>query len=155
LAAIRKFIESGKPVIGLRIASHAFAQRNGEAPAGKALWQDFDQAVLGGTYHNHHGNGPKVQMEVAEKAADHPILIGVDLTQLVGNGSLYLTQPLAKSATPLLIGTIPGKDSEPVAWTNRPSTGNRVFYTSLGQIDDFKEPAFQQVLKNGSQWATK
>jgi type 1 glutamine amidotransferase len=94
-------------------------------------------------------------MEVAEKAADHPILKGVDLTQLVGNGSLYLTQPLAKSATPLLIGTIPGKDSEPVAWTNRPSTGNRVFYTSLGQIDDFKEPAFQQVLKNGIQWATK
>jgi type 1 glutamine amidotransferase len=146
-------VESGKPVIGIRTASHAFAQRNGEPPAGRALWPEFDNAILGGNYSNHHGNGPKVQLEAG--IAFHPILIGVDLTKLVGNGSLYVTKPLAKTATPVLIGSIPGKDSEPVAWTNRPETGNRVFYTSLGHVDDFKNPEFQRLLKNGIQWATK
>jgi type 1 glutamine amidotransferase len=51
----------------------------------------------------------------------------------------------------------PRESLQSIFWRNRSSacTGNRVFYTSLGQIDDFKEPAFQQLLKNGIQWATK
>ncbi len=155
LAAIKQFVESGKPVVGIRTASHAFALRNQQPPAGHAVWPEFDHDILGGNYHNHHPNGPKVQIELADKAADHPILKNVDVKNLVGNGSLYQNNPLAKSATPLLIGSIPGKDSEPVAWTNRPETGNRVFYTSLGHIDDFQEPAFQQLLTNALIWAVQ
>ncbi len=155
LAAIRRYVDAGKPVIGIRTASHAFAVRNGEAPKGRAVWQKFDQEVFGGNYHNHHGNGPKVQIESAPGNLDHPILAGVDVKNLVGNGSLYQTKPLVKSATLLLSGNIPGKEIEPIAWVNQPKTGNRVFYTSLGHIDDFKEPEFQKLLKNAIVWATK
>jgi type 1 glutamine amidotransferase len=151
LAAIRRFVEEGKPVIGIRTASHAFALRNAKPPEGRALWPEFDSAILGGNYSNHHGDGPKVEIEAG--IASHPILNGLDITKLVGNGSLYVTKPLAKTATPLLIGSIPGKDSEPVAWINRAATGNRVFYTSLGHVDDFKNPEFQKLLKNAIVWA--
>ncbi len=151
LAAIRRFVEAGKPVIAIRTASHAFALRNAKPQEGRALWPEFDNAILGGNYSNHHGDGPKVQIEAG--IAAHPILQGVDLTKLLGNGSLYVTKPLAETATPILIGSIPGKDSEPVAWTNRPETGNRVFYTSLGHVDDFKNPEFQKLLKNAISWA--
>ncbi len=116
---------------------------------------EFDHDILGGNYHNHHGEGPKVQIEAAEDAKDHPILQGVDLKNLAGNGSLYMTKPLTESTTLLLTGSIPGKDSEPIAWINRPATGNRVFYTSLGHIDDFKEPAFQRLLKNAIVWSVQ
>jgi nicotinamidase-related amidase/type 1 glutamine amidotransferase len=154
LSAIRRFVEAGKPVVALRTASHAFALRNNEPPSGRVLWPEFDNDILGGNYHNHHGSGPKTQIELAEGAKDHPILKDVDVNKLVGNGSLYVTKPLAESATPLLIGSVPGKDSEPIAWTNRPATGNRVFYTSLGHIEDFKNPEFQKLLKNAIVWAT-
>ncbi len=83
----------------------------------------------------------------------HPILEGVEPSTLIGHGSLYKVSPLAKTATPLLMGTIPGQAPEPVAWVNAPATGNRVFYTSLGQMDDFQEPAFNRLLKNAIDWA--
>ena len=61
--------------------------------------------------------------------------------------------PLAKSATPLLTGTIPETAPEPIAWTNLTDAGGRVFYTSLGHADDFAEPAFQRLLRNAIDWA--
>ena len=53
-----------------------------------------------------------------------------------------------------MTGTLLGRDdiSEPVAWTNE-ANGNRVFYTSLGSVDDFAIPAFQRLLLNGILWA--
>lgn len=153
MAVIRRYVESGRPLVALRTSSHAFALRNAKAPDGYADWPEFDHAVLGGNYHNHHGNGPTVALTVAPDAADHPILRDVDLSQLVGRGSLYKTRPLADTATPLLIGTIPGQEPEPVAWTNQPASGNRVVYTSLGHVGDFAQPAFTQLLHNALRWA--
>lgn len=150
LRVIREFIESGKPVIGLRTASHAFVLRGKEPPAGHADWPGFDHDVVGGNYHGHHGGGPKVAVE---KAAAHPILTGVDLRQLPGHGSLYKVRPLRKSARPLLIGSIPGKPSEPVAWTNKNKYGGRVFYTSFGHPGDFENAQFRRLLTNGIYWA--
>jgi len=148
---LRKFVKSGKPVVGLRTASHAFAPRAGaKVPSGRDAWPEFDAEVLGGHYTNHYGAGPTV---LVTSVGSHPILNGVDPTALLGHGSLYKVSPLAKTATPLLMGSIPGKDPEPVAWVNAPKTGNRAFYTSLGQLDDFREPAFQKLLKNAVDWA--
>ena len=47
----------------------------------------------------------------------------------------------------LLIGSIPGKPAEPVAWVHKTKAGGRVFYTSLGHAEDFKQPAFNELLK--------
>ena len=55
--------------------------------------------------------------------------------------------------TVLLQGTM-GKESEPIAWT-REKDGRRVFYTSLGHPDDFKDENFIRLLVNGLAWATK
>ena len=40
----------------------------------------------------------------------------------------------------------------PVAWTNT-HNGGRVFYTSLGHIEDFHVDAFRALLINGIRWA--
>ncbi len=152
LDAIREFVAAGRPVIGLRTASHAFAPK-GEVPPGRGAWPEFDAEVLGGHYTNHHGAGPAVAVAVAPGAGSHPILGGVEVAGLVGHGSLYKVSPTATTATPILIGTIPGQSPEPVAWTNAPAAGNRVFYTSLGQGEDFRQPAFNRLLKNAVDWA--
>jgi len=154
LDAIRRFVAGGKPVVGIRTASHAFAPRGGaKLPPGRDAWGGFDAEVLGGHYTNHHGAGPAVAVALAPGAASHPILEGVDVSGLSGHGSLYLVSPLASSATPLLVGSIPGQSPEPVAWTNAPATGGRVFSTSMGQADDFGEPAFNRLLRNAIDWA--
>jgi hypothetical protein len=153
LDVLRKFVADGKPVIGLRTASHAFAPRaNAKVPPGRDGWLGFDPEVLGGHYTNHHAAGPAVVVSLAP-GASHPILEGVEPSTLVGHGSLYKVSPLAKTATPLLIGTIPGQVPEPIAWVNAPSASQRVFYTSFGQMDDFQEPAFNRLLKNAIGWA--
>jgi nicotinamidase-related amidase/type 1 glutamine amidotransferase len=156
LDGIRAHLATGKPLVGIRTASHAFASEEQRAPLanGAAIWPEFDAEVLGGHYTGHHGVGPKVTTKIAPGAERHPILRGVDLAGLLGNGSLYKTTPLAGSTTPLIIGSIPGQEPEPVAWTNSPRTGqSRVFYTSLGHPDDFQNPAFRKLLLNGICWA--
>jgi type 1 glutamine amidotransferase len=40
-----------------------------------------------------------------------------------------------------------------VAWTNTGKHGGRVFYTSLGHIEDFQQPAFNELLVNAIRWA--
>ncbi len=155
--ALHAFVASGKPVIGIRTASHAFAPRSKDAvPAGRAAWFDFDGEVLGGHYTNHYPeNGPKVVVTatVTPEGKDHPILKGVDGSKIQGHGSLYKVSPIAKTAHALLQGSIPDHPSEPIAWTNAPASKGRVFYTSLGYIDDFTQPEFTQMLRNAIDWA--
>ena len=152
---VRKFIEAGKPVVGIRTANHAFSLRGKPIPDGLADWENFDGEIIGGHYTGHHGAGPKVALEVAKGAATHPILNKLDTSQWQGQGSLYLVSPLAKSATALLHGTIPGKPTEPIAWVNTNKFGGRVFYTSLGHPDDFKNPATNQLLYQAIRWTLK
>ena len=45
LGQVKRYIESGKPVIGLRTASHAIQN-----------WLEMDKLVLGGNYQGHHKN---------------------------------------------------------------------------------------------------
>lgn len=154
LEALRQFVLSGKPVVGIRTASHAFARRAGTPlPEGSGEWPEFDPLVLGGHYTNHHGAGPATVLSIAPTAEQHPVLRQIDVASLTGRGSLYLVAPLNGGTTPLLIGTIPDKSPEPVAWTNISAQGgSRVFYTSLGHVDDFAQPAFRQLLLNGLCW---
>ena len=110
--------------------------------------------MIGGHYTNHHGVGPKTAIARAPGALESPILRGVDVAKLVGNGSLYKVSPLEPGTTPLLIGTIPDKDPEPIAWTHSYGPKHaRVFYTSLGHPEDFNEPEFRRLLTNAISWA--
>ncbi len=156
LQLVRDFIAAGKPVVGIRTASHPFHLRNQPAPAGRADWADFDSEVNGGHYTNHHGAGPETAITLAPGITpEHPLLQNVDATRLRGKGSLYRVSPLAASAQPLLIGTIPDQPAEPIAWLNRRADGGLTFYTSLGHTGDFAQEDFRRLLRNACRILTQ
>ncbi len=154
LAVIRNYIGKGKPIVGIRTACHAFCLRKGSPPDTLADWPEFDAQVLGGNYHDHYGNKLQAFALANAKQSHHPILHGVSSSEFRVFGSLYRCRPLADSTTLLMTGRAEGIETpEPVAWTNKPKTGNRVFFTSLGHPQDFKLPDFARLLRNGIYWA--
>src|SRR5262249_20657572 len=63
---IRKYVAAGKPLVGIRTASHAFALPPGQSlPPGLADWPAFDKDVLGCNYAGHHGNALKTTVKAA------------------------------------------------------------------------------------------
>jgi type 1 glutamine amidotransferase len=141
LQRFQKYCESGKPIIGIRTASHAFQD-----------WLVFDKEVLGGNYQNHYSKkGDVTQVAIVDKAKGHPILAGVE--PFKSEASLYKNTGIAEDAELLLTGTIPGH-TEPLAWTHE-HKGGRVFYVSLGAPEDFKEQNFVRLLDNSLEWVTK
>ncbi len=158
MAAVRAHLEAGRPLVGLRTASHAFAPRGddraGALARGLTEWPEFDAQVLGGNYQGHHDAGPITQVRAASGAEAHPLLRGLDLTGFASRSSLYRSGPVAPAAEVLLWGEIRGQPPEPVAWTHRYGPRRaRVFYTSLGGPEDFDTPAFRRLLLNGILWA--
>jgi nicotinamidase-related amidase/type 1 glutamine amidotransferase len=153
MAILREYVEKGKPIVAIRTSSHAWAARDGKVGKGVEAWKEFDADILGGNYAGHHPDGPKSVLTMTEAARKHPIFKDVKLDSFVGNGSLYKTRPLAKTTTLLLTGTIPDKEPEPIAWVNTTKAGGKVFYTSLGHWDDFKQPAFNRLMVNAIEWA--
>jgi nicotinamidase-related amidase/type 1 glutamine amidotransferase len=153
LEALKKHLDAGKPLMGIRTASHAFDAK-GKFPEGHAEWVKFDPEVLGGNYKGHHGTGIIANIEVGTdlEAKPHPVLYGLK-TPFPSKGSLYKTMPLAPSATPLLMGTIPNQQPECVAWVNTYKKA-KVFYTSLGYREDFENPQFVLLIHNAARWCT-
>lgn len=150
LQLVRNHIAAGKPVAGIRTASHAFCLRGKPAPENLTDWPEFDAQVFGGNYSNHHGPGPKttITADSINKPLQQALFSNVNIKQLQGNGSLYIVSPLATSTTVVLTGQIDNAAPEPVAWFNTRSDGGISFYTSLGHIDDFQNVHFNQFLKN-------
>jgi nicotinamidase-related amidase len=154
LALIRKFIAAGKPVVGLRTSSHAFAPPKGKSPpAGHAEWVDFGKEIFGCNYTGHHAAKDKTVAKVKPDASKHPILTGLPAGEMPLPSSLYKSSPLSASATPLLVGRVEGQPEEPIAWTYTHPGGGRVFYTSLGHPDEFQSPFFRRLLLNGIYWS--
>jgi nicotinamidase-related amidase/type 1 glutamine amidotransferase len=153
LAMVRKFADSGRPVLGIRTASHAFAPK--QLSDGRGAWETFDRDVFGGWYQNHYGAGAATIVHLEGKAATHPILTGVPAGELRFSSHLYKSRELAPTATVLMTATIEGKPDirEPVAWINV-RDGRKAFYTSLGSPEDFESPAFRRMLLNAALWAT-
>src|SRR3954451_25335329 len=60
LERVKKYCLAGKPVVGIRTASHAFQK-----------WLELDKEVLGGNYKGHYPAGPAAMIEV--KIDAHPI----------------------------------------------------------------------------------
>lgn len=153
---VKKFAASGKPMIGIRTASHPFHLRDAAPPEGRVDWKTFDADIWGGHYTNHLGvakEGPSSVVAIAPSADQHPILLGFPKGDFSSDGTLYLTSPLAAGTNLLLTGRFGEKTSEPVAWTFTRQDGGRSFYTSLGHKSDFAQAAFCQMLHNALLWA--
>jgi nicotinamidase-related amidase/type 1 glutamine amidotransferase len=153
LEIVKRFVAAGKPVLGIRTASHAFSLRGKENPPGTAAWPEWDAQVFGGNYTNHYGNSLKTIVRIAPGAEDHPLLTDVPRESFTSGGSLYKASPLKENTTVLMLGKVEGQPEEPVAWTFERKDGGRSFYTSLGHVDDFTQPAFARLLLNAVHWA--
>ena len=137
LDRFKAYCAAGKPIVGVRTASHAYQN-----------WLDFDKAVLGGDYQGHYGAGPIAHAEIDPNAKDHPILQGI--SNFDSYGSLYKNPSIATDTTLLLTGKTE-EHTEPVAWT-RLHRGGRVFYTSLGHQRDFEVEMFLRLLASAVLW---
>ena len=144
MARLRKFVASGKGIIGIRTASHAFQNWEPDVKA-------FDHDILGGSYDNHYGKDELARVGLQDKAKNHPVLAGVE--PFITNGKLYKNHDLAKDAMLLLTATTPDY-AEPVAWV-REANGGRVFYTSLGVPEDFQNENFRRLLANAIFWSAR
>ncbi len=156
LDRIRKFVAAGKPMVGIRTASHPFHLRDKPAPEGRADWLTFDADIWGGHYTNHYGDaksGPNSIITITDAAKAHPLLTGFKSGEYHSGGTLYLTSPLAEGTHVLLTGRFGDKPVEPVAWTFTRKDGGRSFYTSLGHKSDFAQPEFARLLRNSLLWA--
>jgi len=162
MALIQQYIGSGKPVLALRTASHAFALRKGNPPEGHAQWQGLDEEVLGAPYEGHHSEeGAQVAMTL--DSGNHPILRGLVSTKFHSGGTLYRYGAMNSTTEVLLRGRqvqdqdqrkpIEWTNTEPVAWTNTDDDGGRVFYTSLGHPKDFEQRPFRRMLTNAVYWS--
>lgn len=140
LERVKKYCLSGKPIVGIRTASHAFQK-----------WLELDKEVFGGNYKGHFGACLLCKVAIVEKNASHPVLKGVKPFE--SKGSLYKNQGLASDVTVLLEGSIP-ESTEPIAWT-REYKGGRIFYTSLGYQADFEDENFIRLLTNAILWTAK
>ena len=149
LDLVRKHVSSGKPVVGIRTASHPFSLKSDSPPEGLAAWPEFDRDVLGGNYKGHTGNDTKGMVQMLP-GVTHPILNGLTQHEYVSGGTLYRTAPINPRAVELLRGQIPGMEQQhPVTWTFQRDDGGRTFYTSLGHPTDFESPFFKRLLLNG------
>lgn len=152
LAIIRKYVAAGKPVVGIRTASHAFHLRD-KQPDGLAAWLEIDREMIGGNYQGHTANNSTGIIRPLPDVK-HPILTGIPAGEFPSGGTLYLNTPLDANAVELMRGRVEGiGQQEPVAWTFQRKDGGKTFYTSLGHKDDFEQPAFQRLLLNGIYWA--
>lgn len=158
LARIMKFVDSGKPIVGLRTSTHAFLYPEGSKHV--ALNDGFGRDVFGQKWITHHGNKSTTQVSLTAASASHPILRGV--TPFPARSWLYHVEPLNGPATILLEGDSlnsqqAGKHDkfpthQPVAWT-REHKGARVFFTTLGHPADFEQPSMRRLVVNGILWA--
>jgi type 1 glutamine amidotransferase len=140
---VRAHWEAGKPVIGLRTASHAWGEKDNPDNA------VFDRQVLGNNYGGHYGDEPVAVTNAPDQAA-HPVLRGV---QPFRSSKLYKTGPLAPTATALQFGTN-DKGKQVVTLINE-YKGGRMFYTSLGIPEDFRDENFRRLLINAIHWTTR
>jgi len=159
LKLILDYVNSGKPIVGLRTSTHAFRYPDGHK---NAKYNDgFGREVFGQKWITHHGHKSSTEVSIIPTMAKHPILKGI-YGSFPCSSWLYHVTPLVGDCTPLLMGRALNSDktenqdeyplTQPVAWT-KTYKGARVFFTTLGHPKDFEEYSVRRLLMNGIYWA--
>lgn len=177
---IDDYLAAGKPVVGLRTATHAF-NNGGSKDYGKYHWQSkdpvwkdgFGRYVLGETWINHHGrHGSQATRGIhAKDQSDHPILKGIKEGDIFGPTDVYTVRlPLPGDCTTLVFGQVvegmkfadpPAAGAKndpmmPVAWVKTYTAGDktgRVFTTTMGSSQDFAFEGTRRLFLNSCLWA--
>ena len=164
LKIIEDYLAAGKPVVAFRTSSHAFDYPK-DSPL--AEWNNgFGRRAMGTKYIAHLNS--KTQVQITDNS--NPIIKHSALPkETTAGGKLYLVD-LPSDANVLLTGTSESKRTgqitnrfgthtrtkkmtEPVAWTWKNEWGGRVFGSTLGHIQTFRDPQFVRLLTNGICWA--
>ena len=173
------YIESGRPIIGLRTATHAFNYvRHKDSPYAqyscnsksfnnKTLPGGFGRQVLGETWINHYGvhNSESTRATVVPGRQQDPIVRGVG--EIWGPSDVYALTTLEGDSRALLLGHVltgmkpadainEKKPPLPVAWT-KTYTGTqgktaRIFTTTMGHCGDLQDENFRRLLVNACYW---
>jgi type 1 glutamine amidotransferase len=171
------YVEAGKPIIGMRTATHSF--NNKGRKHANYDWQDkdtqggFGRRVLGETWISHHGNhGSQSTLGVFAKGQEkHPILKGIADGEIWGPTDVYgVRLPLPGDSQPLVMGQVltgmkptdPPLAGEkngpmmPIAWTKtytgESGKAGRVFTTTMGASQDLENEALRRLLVNAAYW---
>src|SRR5262249_44744808 len=151
------YVEAGKPILGLRTATHAF-NLNKSSKFTHWNWRSkepqggFGKLVLGETWVNHHGRhgSESTRGILAPDAKGLPILRGLKDGDVWGLTDVYTVRlPLPGDSTPLVLGQVVagmkptdppviGKKNEPmmpIAWikSHSPAEGKkaRIFTSTM------------------------
>ncbi len=174
-----EYLQSGKPIVALRTATHAFAYSenmeseyvkysyNSDVPG----WEGgFGRQILGETWIDHHGvhgsEGTRGLIDGIMERKDHPALRGV--SDIWGPTDVYGTRELEGDVDVLVWGASTNgmtpetkinweKSLMPVAWTKtyeleQGNTG-KVFTTTMGSSQDMESEGFRRLLVNACYWA--
>jgi type 1 glutamine amidotransferase len=169
------YIEAGRPLIGMRTATHAFnipADRRfakyGNDYNGADYEGGFGRQVLGEKWVAHHGEHgvQSTRGALAPGAADHPICRGLADSEIWGPTDVYrVTLPLSGDGQAIVLGEVltgmqpndPIVDGPqnapkmPVAWV-RTYRGGRVFTTTMGAATDLLAEGTRRMLVNAALW---
>jgi type 1 glutamine amidotransferase len=171
-----EYVESGRPIIGLRTATHAF-----RFPAGKTYsryssdshaWDGgFGRQILGETWINHHGHhgAQSTRGLIAKGEETNPVVRGCE--DIWGPTDVYQVRlPLPGDSRPLVMGQVlegmkptdkpvagPKNDPMmPIAWTKTYSSPSgkvgRVFTTTMGSARDLESEGLRRLLVNAAFW---
>jgi type 1 glutamine amidotransferase len=176
---IADYVQSGRPIIGLRTATHAFDMKEGKSYS-RYSWQSkdweggFGRQVLGETWINHHGqHGKQSTRGIIPKGMEgHPVLRGIKDGDIWGPTDVYEVRlPLPGDCQPLVLGQVlegmkpssapvAGKPNDPlmpVVWVKSYRSGSgktgRVLTTTLGASQDLESEGLRRLLVNGAYWA--
>lgn len=176
---IAEYVESGRPVIGMRTATHAFQLADGSHYA-RYSWRNaewdggFGRQVLGETWISHHGQHGRQSTRglIARGAADHPIAKGLRDGDVWGPTDVYgVRLPLPGDSRPILLGEVvegmrstdrrlEGEKNDPmmpIAWVKTYASPSgktaRVFTTTLGASQDLQSAGVRRMLVNAAYWA--
>lgn len=177
MAHFVQYVEAGKPILGIRTATHAFSySRHKESPFARYTWAGgpwpggFGRQVLGETWISHHGHhGQESTRGLPEAAnASHPVLRGV--RDVWGPTDVYGITELPKGSTVLLRGQVlsgmqpdsppvEGPKNEPmmpIAWARElPSEHGqpqRIVCSTIGASVDLQSADLRRLFVNACYW---
>lgn len=169
------YTNSGRPIVALRTATHAFNfEKHPDSAYAKYSYHDkafpggYGRQVLGATWIRHYGAHQKESTKgiVAPAMENHPILRGVK--NIWGESDVYAVTTLSGDSRPLVLGQVlagmqpdsppdPDKKLTPIAWvkTYTGDTGktDQIFTTTMGHPMDFPNAGFRRMLVNACYWA--
>jgi hypothetical protein len=168
-----EYVDSGRPILGLRTSTHAFKIPEGRKfysydwqYPGKEFEKGFGRQVLGETWVTHFGKNHEQSSLIAveEDNKDHPVLRGV--TEMHVQAGAYTAYPLEGSIVLgrniVLNGMTPDspvdrtKELLPSVWVREHASKSgknaRIFTTTQGASEDIVNEGFRRLLVNAHLW---